>query len=282
MLVAPSTRGLLLSEPAGCPLNPKKYCENAFCLLTCLLGVKLLEDVPEDQKDWHPNSGKQVLDLVHPSLFPVLYGITKSLRDGSPIAPPPRALEWAPSPWKGVRENVNLWSTQYQWLPSDFEIDAKGETTIKSYINNLHPVSHQKLYSTLEKIFSRFVPMFNIVTDELKRKVHELRRIDVELSDNPPKNAYHYPGRGSTVEWDFGWHMGSLSGSMFSEPQFTANINGKTVKVITKLASIHLTPKDPEFRGGSWHVEGMSVGFTPAQILPGICTDERADGRTNG
>lgn len=30
--------------------------------------VAKLRDVPDDEKDWHPGSDKQVLDLVHPSM----------------------------------------------------------------------------------------------------------------------------------------------------------------------------------------------------------------------
>lgn len=40
-----------------------------------------LEDVPEDKKDYHPGSDKKVADLVHPSLFPLVYGHTRILRD---------------------------------------------------------------------------------------------------------------------------------------------------------------------------------------------------------
>jgi hypothetical protein len=35
--------------------------------------VSILEDVPEHQKDWYPGSDDKVLDLVHPSLFPLIY-----------------------------------------------------------------------------------------------------------------------------------------------------------------------------------------------------------------
>jgi hypothetical protein len=35
--------------------------------------VIILEDVPDHQKDWHPDSDGKVLDLVHPSLFPLIY-----------------------------------------------------------------------------------------------------------------------------------------------------------------------------------------------------------------
>ena len=38
-----------------------------------------LEDVPHTRRDWHPGSNDTVLDLVHPSLFPVVYGRTKIL-----------------------------------------------------------------------------------------------------------------------------------------------------------------------------------------------------------
>jgi len=40
-----------------------------------------LENVPHTCRDWHPGSNDTVLDLVHPSLFPVVYGRTKILRD---------------------------------------------------------------------------------------------------------------------------------------------------------------------------------------------------------
>ncbi|KZV97526.1 hypothetical protein EXIGLDRAFT_730457 [Exidia glandulosa HHB12029] len=37
-------------------------------------GTKVLENVPDEQKDWHPRSNGFVLDLVHPSLYPLVYG----------------------------------------------------------------------------------------------------------------------------------------------------------------------------------------------------------------
>ena len=39
--------------------------------------VKDLEDVPMSSKDYHPGSDGKVLDLVHPSLFPLIYGRTR-------------------------------------------------------------------------------------------------------------------------------------------------------------------------------------------------------------
>jgi len=43
--------------------------------------IRVLEDVPQDQRDYHPGSDNTVLDLVHPSLFPLVYGRSRILRD---------------------------------------------------------------------------------------------------------------------------------------------------------------------------------------------------------
>lgn len=44
--------------------------------------VEPLEKVPDIQKDWHPVSHKRVLDLIHPSLFPLVYGRSRVLAIG--------------------------------------------------------------------------------------------------------------------------------------------------------------------------------------------------------
>lgn len=43
--------------------------------------VRSLEDVPEIYKDYHPGSDRKVLDLVHPSLSPLIYGKSRVLED---------------------------------------------------------------------------------------------------------------------------------------------------------------------------------------------------------
>lgn len=60
-------------------------------------------------------------------------------------------------------------SDKHQWLPSDVTVEketASGDSNsvhFDSYINNLHPKHHPKLYSTLEKILGKFIPMFEKV-----------------------------------------------------------------------------------------------------------------------
>ena len=91
--------------------------------------VKLLEDVKESDKDWHPGSGGKVLDLVHPSLFPLVYGYSKILEDstvdlGDPVASTGLGLT-APEQETIVSDisyGNNAISYKFQWLPCEVEI----------------------------------------------------------------------------------------------------------------------------------------------------------------
>lgn len=55
----------------------------------------------------------------------------------------------------------SFWSSRYQWLPCDVKFIEGDAVRITSYINNLHPVTHARLYSVLEKIIWRVVPLWN-------------------------------------------------------------------------------------------------------------------------
>ncbi|KAF3254953.1 hypothetical protein TWF192_003034 [Orbilia oligospora] len=130
--------------------------------------VTTLENVPKGKKDWHPGSNKQVLDLVHPSLWPIIYNRTLSLQTGEPIQPP-----------KDTKIDSIGFSNKFCWLPSEFEVSPDGtKTTIKSYINNLASDEQKSLfYPILEKIFTKFVPLFNHVLADLKVGTHDFRRV---------------------------------------------------------------------------------------------------------
>lgn len=127
--------------------------------------VEPLENVPEEMKDWHPGSNKQVLDLVHPSLWPLVYGKTRILPHdrvgvhnaldlcGSGIVIPERLdLELS---------DVDNYSTRFQWLPSDVSISPEGKVKFESYVNNLHPVEHARLYPILEKLIEKSLPAWD-------------------------------------------------------------------------------------------------------------------------
>ena len=152
--------------------------------------VKLLEDVPEEQKDWHPGSDGKVLDLVHPSLWPLLYGRSRILRDkrinvanclehcgvGSPIPKQdePDVSDAARMVWPHGRQASSL-SHRFQWLPCDVRIDDAGRARIDSYINNLHPVEHAALYPIVERFIEKALPAWDLVYRWPKE--HELQRL---------------------------------------------------------------------------------------------------------
>ncbi|KAG5637121.1 hypothetical protein H0H81_005714 [Sphagnurus paluster] len=120
--------------------------------------VAPLENIPPENQDWHPGSDDKVLDLVHPSLFPLIFGRTRTLRDeiiglhnciercgdGEVLVSPTSKRSGKVNRDAGV-------SVCYQWLPCDVDISGgPGQAKITSYINNLHPEKHKDLYSVIE------------------------------------------------------------------------------------------------------------------------------------
>ncbi|KAJ2834302.1 hypothetical protein GGI24_000452 [Coemansia furcata] len=53
------------------------------------------------------------------------------------------------------------------WLPTDFNVNDDGSVTIRSYINNLHPVHHAALYQSISKIFAKCVPLLEQVATDM-------------------------------------------------------------------------------------------------------------------
>lgn len=136
----------------------------------------VLEDVPERSKDWHPGSDEMVLDLLHPSLFPLVYGRSRALPFGHvPLNDCAKftGLGEIINEWKDAdlqtdtsvldrRNELTLepWGT-YQWLPAQVDVATEGRSRITSYINNLHPAEHGELYAVLEQMVDRAIPLWN-------------------------------------------------------------------------------------------------------------------------
>lgn len=93
-----------------------------------------LENVPAHKQDWHSGSGDKVLDLVHPSLFPLIYGLsrvpsneTTGLEDcisrcgqGEVIPKPPENQAFVDT----HLSTFDVYSTKFQWLPCDVDIST--------------------------------------------------------------------------------------------------------------------------------------------------------------
>lgn len=256
-------------------------------LLSKLLqGVSVLEDVPDHEKDWHPGSEGQVLDLIHPSLYPLVY---KSSLEKNPSTGEFTLIKPQP-PY----DSIKTYSEKYTWIPSDFVIsaDKRAKLIPGTYINNLHPDDYgTTLYPVIEDVLSLAVPMFERVLSDLKRPLTKFRirsksewiftnfrHISVNIipciwrlkghSTGPP-----LPGPNiDTTEWEdedyekyqetqrkklprpLREYDGALDRIRDSP---AVSLGGSTIQVICKMANIVLTPGNPRYPGGSWHVEGM-------------------------
>ncbi|KAI5121389.1 hypothetical protein M0805_001202 [Coniferiporia weirii] len=240
-------------------------------------GVAVLEEVPKSQKDWHPGSNGQVLDLVHPSLYCVIYGRTPAYPRGSdPNTRSPADLQliFASDVQKDTPKRLK--SEKFQWLPTDFAVATDGTVQGLGYINNLHP-SHGKLYAGIERVLAAFVPPFERVLADL---LHPLpTRIPgdyIPLQEcgpdflRPPDHEDESDETNYSQKYDDylegAWQddrfvglpdVGVYSGGLEMRST-TVSLRGRTIQVIIKLANIHLTPEKPEYTGGSWHIEGTA------------------------
>jgi len=209
-----------------------------------LAAVAPLEAVPDSERDWNPGSNGFVLNLVHPSLYPIVYGRTMGKVSGSDTATilgPPTELEGA---------NPEFVSKRFQWLPSDFSVDGHGKVTLTSpYINNVHPIHHKELYSVIPVILQHAIPMFERVLSDLLRPLLPMR---IATSD----------GREFA---DCIWKT-SIPSTPDSRKQYGGDLKvmnnrislkGRTLQIIVRLSNIILTPERPEYPGGNWHVEGL-------------------------
>ncbi|KAJ6632478.1 hypothetical protein B0H10DRAFT_1977475 [Mycena sp. CBHHK59/15] len=233
-----------------------------------------LENVPEEEKDWHPGSNGQVLDLVHPSLYCIVYG-----RTHAHLPDKPRTQDnFLPVVFSTLRDDIKKWmcSEAFCWLPSDFAVDENGSVTLLSpYINNLHPARHQPLYRIIEDVLTGFIPVFEHVLGDIDResdgggsfdRTDRLGKVsciwgeggkpwpeDEPKTDEDEDEFYDkFYASVQKVYPDANPYTGALDAN-FSP----VSLRGRTIQCIVKLANIHLTPESPEYAGGSWHVEGM-------------------------
>ncbi|KAG6864409.1 hypothetical protein C0991_009702 [Blastosporella zonata] len=268
-----------------------------------------LEQVPERAKDWHPYSNNMVLDLVHPSLFPLIYGRSRILPsdtvglndcidrsgEGVVVPVPPESengLEHRPvmSVWD-LPAPTTPFSRQFQWLPCDVDISDPVQVKIKSYINNLYPKTHSALYSVVEEIISRAIPLWNMSLNPLKERnfkynrIHYTRCVYNPDPESGPETDGPQQGKDEDedefLERRYEWYEATRvvvlpEPGPFELPVYNDNLVGEALEamnaaavdlrrdygerglqVIVKLANIHLTSENPVYEGGSWHVEGQ-------------------------
>ncbi|KAG7405501.1 hypothetical protein ACKAV7_013767 [Fusarium commune] len=220
----------------------------------------LLDDIPEDQRDWHPGSDEKVLDLVHPSLWPLVFGRSRIIPDiyitldkcldhcgSGKVIPEPK------------RPHLRM-------------SNGCGRPRIKSYINNLHPVRYKAVYSLIEELIAKYLPAGDIVCLSARKEfrferfgtVHEVKwtcnvpEICAKVhgyyrSNRPLADGEDYDSGSETKPLEDAKYP--LDASHFKSEGFFDKAS--QIQVIVKMANIHLTPEKPTYDGGSWHVEGQ-------------------------
>jgi len=242
-----------------------------------LAAVAPLEAVPDSERDWHPGSNGFVHNIVHPSLYPIVFGRTMGKAPGSDTATilSPPAIESA---------DPKYVSRRFQWIPSDFFVGGDGKVTLASpYINNIHPTHHKELYSVIPEILQCALPMLERVLSNLLQPLLPMRVATPPRgprfgADGTPnciwQNGIPHPNPSS--EDDHHRNKDTLyAGREFRTPDVRRkydgglqaidnriSLNGRTIQVFVKLANIILTPERPEYPGGRWHVEGLRPSFT--------------------
>ncbi|QRW06156.1 hypothetical protein RhiLY_05155 [Ceratobasidium sp. AG-Ba] len=238
-------------------------------------GAARLENVPDSEKDWHPRSNGQVLDLVHPSLYPIVYNRTLAYptstsdleqRVLSPIQMPP-----LPEPvdrwdkWEGTEEDANYHiSHRFQWLPTDFKISSDGNSAKGiEYINNLDPGRYPDIHRTIEDLVaalhtgeprgSRACPKQYSYNETYAPEPEWSQYLDDDQNEAIYQQwAGGRPYFGPDVR-PMGYEMGSLERRKFRYTLAGQDDTGDCENGEYPLQ----TPEKPVYQGGSWHVEGM-------------------------
>ncbi len=211
-------------------LHPSKYCcEGKWIDPTVKQELQKevaeLERLLEEDKDWNLYSNEQTWNLVNPSLYSFIFGITPVVnymdQRNEPIA------NWiglehtrdddmdqrneSIANWIGLEHTIDDdWESEsqtvpFQWLPSEFLVDENGKVTIQSYINNLHPYRFRNLYKSIATIFQQFVPQFEECLSKTSGKTITLKgrtlQVIVKISENvlTPERPYFDSGKMHTV-----------------------------------------------------------------------------------
>ncbi|GJE86998.1 DUF4246 domain-containing protein [Phanerochaete sordida] len=225
-----------------------------------LEAVAKLEDVPEAARDWHPRADGQVLDLVHPSLYPIVYDRTV-LRAGYD----PKPLPADPPIYDECQDEEGTFtSTRFSWLPTDFSVSEDG-ASVKAlgYINNLDYVNHASAYTVVEQLIARFLPLWERVLTESLVELEPRRLVHGAYTwlDQPNPLFIEHPDLDENDEdrRDMVFRLPEVIKPFqpYPKPEEPVNLEARTLQIIVKLANIILTPDKPRYKGGSWHVEGM-------------------------
>lgn len=193
----------------------------------------------QEKKDYHPGSKNTVRDIVHPSLYCYVDGVSQ-------VKDSPLSNFNEKSKKKYEYNEVDFWGrkyedSKYQWLPSEFFVDENGKVSINSYINNLDKEKYPEAYYCIAKIFGQFIPALEMVCSNLKNDFYG----DDSVDDK------------------------KVVGKVIP-------LRNIKIQVVTKI--VEYCVNEEENFDGVWHVEGMSHENILATGLYIFKRDENFDG----
>ena len=140
--------GIVIADDIVPPALQKSLCHH----------LDVLASEPGKQ-DFHPGSDGMVQNLIHPSLYPFIEGISALRPSHLPHAAdgvPGEFQEWDRFS-RCVVEHEE--TSRYQWLPAEVDVDADGKAKFVSPINNLDPAAHGALYRDVESVLTTILPI---------------------------------------------------------------------------------------------------------------------------
>ncbi|KAF8816713.1 hypothetical protein BYT27DRAFT_7229884 [Phlegmacium glaucopus] len=236
-----------------------------------------------------PGSHEKVWDLVHPSLFPLVYGRTRVLSDGEtttledciqrcgkgevtsiPIETLGQSFHPGTRSWYNYfRRLTHPYSDKFQCLPCEVDI-SEDQARITSYINNLHPQKEKPLYEIISQLITASIPLWELTLAPLVQgnKFSRSTRIVYTRREYDPDTEERPETEGPRPESNEDENENAQKTLVRPEPEAfeplpsppTLNLRAvygkRGLQVIVKLANIELTPDKPNYDGGSWHIEG--------------------------
>jgi len=203
-----------------------------------------------EDADYHPGSNGTVRDLVHPSLYPYVHGVS-AVAEGVTVPEHFAAVGGDPGPpdrWGRPFE-----ASTYQWLPTDVVVDADGAARFDGYVNNLGS-EHGEVVGALEELLSTALPLLESVYGYAQAyDPWDEREEDCEADLPEPPSKRPAP-----------------------EPVKAASLRGRRLQVIPKLVQYEIGA-DASYES-VWHVEGMSQEHIVATAVFVLDRDEELDG----
>ncbi|KAE9388782.1 hypothetical protein BT96DRAFT_1025294 [Gymnopus androsaceus JB14] len=248
-------------------------------------------------RDYHPGSFGKVQNLIHPSLYPYVAGLTPT---SSPdIKLPPTVGDDGTFQTELFNNlDTQIFSSAYAWIPSVFKVSPDGtDVHIDSYINGLGDREEfPGLFRVLEKMFLLSLPHFEKTMEqsakyspkESQSVIRWKTRMEFvnKHEGSITKEMWEKFLASHANEWDaqkllerqaredlHGQEKATKESFYDLGDEFVASktYKGKELKVIVKAANYTLAPgREHE---GSWHMEGMPHERIVASVIYYYDTD---------